>query len=84
VIEALLKTGLSVEPDTVYSDTHGQSETVFAYTYLSGITLMPRIRGWKDLHFYRPDKSTTYDHIDGLFTDVIDWKLIEDGFPDLM
>ncbi|WP_164064765.1 Tn3 family transposase, partial [Serratia marcescens] len=38
VIEALLKTGLSVEPDTVYSDTHGQSETVFAYTYLSGIT----------------------------------------------
>lgn len=84
VIEGLLKTKLSVEPDTVYSDTHGQSETVFAYTYLSGITLMPRIRGWKDLHFYRPDKSTTYDHINGLFTGDVDWQLIEDRFNDLM
>lgn len=84
VIEGLLKTGLSVEPDTVYSDTHGQSETVFAYTYLSGITLMPRIRGWKDLTFYRPDKMTTYTHIDRLFSDVVDWKLIEDSFNDLM
>ncbi len=84
VIEGLLKTKLSVEPDTVYSDTHGQSETVFAYTYLSGITLMPRIRGWKDLHFYRPDRSTTYDHINGLFTGDVDWQLIEDRFNDLM
>lgn len=84
VIEGLLKNKLSVEPDTVYSDTHGQSETVFAYTYLSGITLMPRIRGWKDLHFYRPDKSTTYDHINGLFTGDVDWQLIEDRFNDLM
>ncbi|HEX6705242.1 MAG TPA: Tn3 family transposase [Albitalea sp.] len=49
VIEGLHKAGLSVQADTVYSDTHGQSETIFAFTYLSGIQLMPRIRGWKDL-----------------------------------
>lgn len=84
VIEALLKAGLSVQPDTVYSDTHGQSETVFAYTHLVGIQLMPRIRGWKDLTFYRADRSTTYDHIDSLFTDVVDWKLIQEHWPDLM
>jgi TnpA family transposase len=84
VIEGLLKAGLSVEPDTVYSDTHGQSETVFAYTHLVGVQLMPRIRGWKDLTFYRPDRSTRYRHIDGLFTDVVDWKLILDHWPDLM
>lgn len=84
VIEGLLKAGLSVEPDTVYSDTHGQSETVFAYTYLVGVQLMPRIRGWKDLTFYRPDRGATYRHIDGLFTDVIDWKLISEHWSDLM
>jgi len=84
VIEGLLKAGLSVEPDTVYSDTHGQSETVFAYTYLCGIQLMPRIRGWKDLTFYRPDRNTRYKHIDTLFTDVVDWDLITQHWPDLM
>ena len=38
-------------------DTHGQSETVFAFTHLLGIQLMPRIRNWKSLHFYRPNKG---------------------------
>lgn len=84
VIEGLQKAGLSIDADTVYSDTHGQSETVFAYTFLVGIQLMPRIRGWKDLTFYRPDKSTSYRHIDSLFTDVVDWQLIHDHWPDLM
>lgn len=84
VIEGLLKAGLSVEPDTVYSDTHGQSETVFAYTYLVGIQLMPRIRGWKDLTFYLPDRNANYRHIDSLFTDVVDWDLIQQHWPDLM
>jgi len=84
VIEGLHKARLSVEADTVYSDTHGQSETVFAFTYLSGIQLMPRIRGWKDLTFYRPDKSTRYKHIDRIFTDVVNWQLILDHWKDLM
>lgn len=84
VLEGLQKAGLSVEPDTVYSDTHGQSETVFAYTFLVGIQLMPRIRRWKDLIFYRPDETTSYRHIDSLFTDVVDWQLIHDHWPDLM
>ena len=84
VIEGLMKTGLSVQADTVYSDTHGQSETVFAFTHLLGITLMPRIRNWKNLRFYRPHKGVRYKHIDRLFTDTVDWKIIEDHWQDLM
>lgn len=84
VIEGLLKAGLSVQADTVYSDTHGQSETVFSFTYLTGIQLMPRIRNWKDLKFYRSDKDTRYRHIDRLFTDVVNWKVIRDHWKDLM
>ncbi|RTL47062.1 MAG: Tn3 family transposase [Burkholderiales bacterium] len=84
VIEGLQKAGLSVEADTVYSDTHGQSETVFAFTYLCGIELMPRIRGWKELKFYRPDREARYRHIDRIFTDVVDWNLIRDHWEDLM
>ena len=68
VIEGLLKAGLSVKADTVHADTQGQSAAVFAFTYLLGINLMPRIRNWKDLVLYRPDSKAKYKHIDKLFT----------------
>jgi TnpA family transposase len=85
VIEGLLKgSQLSVQPDTVHSDTQGQSVTVFAFTHLLGINLMPRIRNWKDLHFFRPSRKARYDHIDSLFTATIDWQLIETHWEDLM
>jgi len=51
-----------------------------------GVELLPRIRNWKDLIFYRPTTGTCYRHIDSLFGDneVIDWKLIETHWIDLM
>lgn len=84
VIEGLLKADLSVEADTVYSDTQGQSATVFAFTHLLGINLMPRIRNWRDLVMCRPDRGTSYKHINRLFTDTVDWHLIETHWQDLM
>jgi len=84
VIEGLLKADLSVEPDTVYSDTQGQSATVFAFTHLLGINLMPRIRNWRDLVMCRPDRGVSYKHINRLFTDTADWHLIETHWQDLM
>jgi hypothetical protein len=36
-----------IQPNTVFADTQGQSTPVFAFTYLLGIKLMPRIRNWK-------------------------------------
>jgi TnpA family transposase len=84
VIEGLMKSRSSRPAESVHSDTQGQSETVFAFTYLLGIKLMPRIRNWKGLTLYRPDKETHYDHIGTLFTGAIDWELIESHWQDLM
>jgi TnpA family transposase len=84
VIEGLLKADLSVEADTVYSDTQGQSATVFAFTHLLGINLMPRIRNWRDLVMCRPDRGVSHKHINRLFTDTADWHLIETHWQDLM
>ncbi|HNG54989.1 MAG TPA: Tn3 family transposase [Nitrospira sp.] len=84
VIEGLLKAGLSVESDTVHSDTQGQSSTVFAFTHLLGIKLMPRIRNWKNLTLYRPEKAAKYEHINRLFSGVVNWGLIERHWKDLM
>lgn len=38
----------------------------------------------QDLTFFRPSKNTRYKHIDALFTDTVDWKLIETHWEDLL
>lgn len=45
---------------------------------------MPRIRNWKHLMLYRPEKQTELRHIGPLFTDTIDWDLIETHLPDML
>jgi TnpA family transposase len=61
---------------------------VFALATLFGFDLMPRIRNFKDLIFFRASEKIAYPHIDQLFGEsgrnVIDWKLIERHWTDLM
>ncbi len=84
IIDGLLKNQSVIQPDTLHADTQGQSTPVFALAHLLGIKLMPRIRHWQDLVFYRPDHATRYAHIDALFGDAIDWRLVETHWQDLL
>ena len=84
IIEGLLENKSDLKPETIHADTQGQSTPVFALSYLLGIKLMPRIRNWKDLVFYRPDKDVVYQHIDSLFTETINWEVIRTHWDDLM
>jgi TnpA family transposase len=84
LLEGLLKNTSDVRPTTVHGDTQAQSAPVFGLAHLLGIKLMPRIRNWKDLRFYRPSNDTRCRHIDGLFSDAVDWDLIERHWPDLL
>ena len=84
ILEGLLRNASELQPEKVHADTQGQSEPVFALAHLLGIELLPRIRNWKKLVFYRPTKETQYQHLDALFTDHIDWQLIETHWRDLL
>jgi len=88
IIEGLLKNTSEVQPTTVHADTQGQSFPVCALAHLLGFDLMPRIRNWKELTFYRPSKQSEYIHIDALFGEpgknTIDFDLIESQFRHLM
>lgn len=84
IIDALLKNRSKIQSDTMFADTQGQATPVFAFTYLLGINLMPRIRNWKDLVFLRPAKNIRYQHIDGLFKDIADWEFLGTHWRDLM
>lgn len=74
IIDGLMNNTSDIQPDTIHGDTQAQSTPVFALTYLLGIKLMPRIRNWNDLKFYRVNENDKYKHIDSLFSDVIDWS----------
>ena len=88
IVEGLLKNRSDAQPNTIHADTQGQSYPVHALAYLFGFDLLPRIRNWKDLTFYRPSDDTRYVHIDSLFGEpgqnAINWHLIETHWRDLM
>lgn len=85
IIDGLLRNESDIQPDTVHADTQGQSLPVFGLAALLGFELLPRIRNWHDLNFYRPDARVRYQHIDDLFDDnAIDWELIERHWSDLL
>ena len=84
ILEGLLKNQSNIRPDTIHADTQGQSTVVFGLAYLLGIKLMPRIRNWKDLTFFRPSKQEKYENIASLFGEEIDWELIKTHWKDLL
>lgn len=84
ILDGMIKNESNIQPDTVHGDTHVQNAPVFGLAYLLGINLMPRIRGLKKLVFYRPDRSSSYNNIDQLFGDSINFSLIETHLPDML
>ncbi len=72
------------KPETLHGDTQAQSSTIFGMAYLLGIALMPRIRNWKDLNLFRPSQDAHYTHIETLFSDTVDWNVIETHLPDML
>ena len=84
ILDGLMTNSSDIRPDTIHGDTQAQSYTVFALSYLLGIKLMPRIRGIKDLEFYRPENNMKFAHIDRLFTNDINWQMIEIHLPDML
>ncbi len=84
ILDGLFKNESNIKPHILHGDTHAQSTVVFGLAYLLGIKLMPRIRDIKSLIFFRPDKTTSFKHIDDLFSDPINWKLIEKHLPDML
>ena len=52
ILDMFEKEQASIRPETVHGDTHAQSTTIFGLAHLLGISLMPRIRNWKDLTLF--------------------------------
>lgn len=69
------------------TDTHGQSFVAFAFTYLLGIELRPRIKGIGKLKLYKPDHNfpkSYYNNLEPVMGKVIDWKLILRHYDEIL
>jgi TnpA family transposase len=84
ILDRLIKNKSDIQPDTLHADTQGQNAPVFGLAHLLGIQLMPRIRNWKELTLYRPNRDSRFEHIDSLFTDTAAWDLIRTHLPDML
>lgn len=75
-----------LSPTKLHADTQGQSTPIFGLAYLLGIELMPRIRGWQDLVFYRTEPGEKYEHLAALFknAETINWDLLENRYQELI
>ena len=84
ILDALQLNTSDLRPRRVHADTHGQSAAVFGPAYLLGIELMPRIRYWKKLRFYKAASQQHYRSIEALFSGTIKWNLIREHYPQFM
>ena len=84
ILDGLIENQSDIKPNTIHGDTQAQSLVVFALAYLLGIKLMPRIRNLKDMKFYLTSEDFKVKHINEIFTDIIDWDLIENHLPDML
>ena len=84
ILDGLMQNKSALRPHRVHADTQGQNEPAFGLAYLLGIELMPRIRNFRDMTLYRVDNLEEYQHVQELFTQPINWELIERHWEDLM
>lgn len=85
MIEGLLRHCTDAEVDRNYVDTHGQSVVGFAFTYLLGFTLLPRLKNIGAQRLYRPDTDTdSYPNLGPVATRAIRWDLIAQQYDQLV
>lgn len=84
LIDGIMENQSDIQPRQVHGDTHAQSTVVFGLAYLLGIKLMPRIKDIKSLIFFKPDRRIKYNQIESLFSDGINFRIIEENHREMM
>ncbi|QQM26557.1 Tn3 family transposase [Elizabethkingia sp. M8] len=86
MIEGVLRHCTEMSIDKQYVDTHGQSEVAFAFSYLLGFNLMPRLKNISKQKLYVPDSGTSGDcqNIKPILTRVINWDLIAQQYDQMV
>ncbi len=85
LLDFIVENDSDIKPTKIYGDSWAQSEVLFGLSSFFSIDVMPRIKNFKNLYFYKASKKECYTNINNLFTDKeIDWETIEKYYYDML
>jgi len=86
MIEGVLKHDTDMDVQKNYTDSHGQSEVGFAFTYLLGFDLMPRLKAIARQKLYLPESGYggDYANLKDILTRPINWELIRQQYDEMV
>lgn len=87
MIEGLMRHSADARIDRNYTDTHGASIVAFAFSYLLGFRLLPRLKNVGSVRMYRPAAGREEDpwpRLERVLTRPIRWELIERQYDQIV
>jgi len=86
MIEGVLRHCTDMTVEKQYVDSHGQSEVAFAFCYLLGFDLLPRLKAIASQKLYRPETGhpEDYSNLESILTRPINWELIRQQYDEMI
>ncbi len=86
MIEGVLRHCTDMDVQKNYVDSRGQSEVAFAFCYLLGFELMPRLKGIASQKLFRPEAGCAedYPNLEPILTRPINWALIRKQYDEMI
>lgn len=86
MIEGLVRHSTDMELNRTYVDSHGQSAVGFAFCYLLGYDLLPRLKQIHSQRLSLPERGegSAYPNLQSILTKPIKWELIEQQYDQMM
>ena len=86
MIEGLLRHNTDMDVQRNYTDNHGQTAVGFAFCYLLGFDLMPRLKAIALQKLYLPAVGTSgdYSNLDPIVIAPINWEFIRQQYDEMV
>lgn len=86
MIEGVLRHCTEMTVDQQYVDSKGQSEVGFAFCYLLGFELLPRLKALASQKLYRPvsGRPDEYPNLQAILTRPINWDVIRQQYDEMI
>jgi len=86
MMEGVLRHCTDMEIERQYVDSHGQSEVAFAFSYVLGFDLLPRLKAIAKQKLYLPTMADAvqYTHLKLILTRAINWDLIQQQYDEII
>lgn len=84
MMEGVLRHCTNMELERQYVDSHGQSEVAFAFSYVLGFDLLPRLKAIAKQKLHLPTPDDAYANLEPITVRAINWELIRQQYDEII